>query len=96
MINRLRIGHSNLNSTLYVIGKHRTGLCDLCNESETVEHILISCREYRVERQEMLSQLQKIKQVENSIKSILEFGEDEQGRKCTVHFLRRTGLDRGF
>lgn len=41
---RLRIGHRNLNSTLYIIGKHPTWLCEQCLEPETVDHVLISCR----------------------------------------------------
>jgi len=35
MITRLRIGHSKLNGTLCILGKHPTGLCDECQESVT-------------------------------------------------------------
>lgn len=38
---RLRVGHSQLNKTLKVIGKHPTGKCDYYQETETVEHVLV-------------------------------------------------------
>jgi len=44
IIRRLRIGHSNLNSTLWIIGKHPTGMCEQCQEAETVEHVLTKCK----------------------------------------------------
>ncbi len=31
---RLRMGHTNLNATLH-IGKHHSGLCNVCQEMET-------------------------------------------------------------
>lgn len=40
IITRLRMGHTGLNKTLHLIGKHPTGLCDHCQEEESVEHIL--------------------------------------------------------
>ncbi len=50
IINRLRIGHCKLNKTLHVMGKHPTGLCDECQEEETIKHIFISCKKYIQER----------------------------------------------
>ncbi len=38
VISRLRLGHTGLNSTLHIIRKHPTGLCDWCGVKETVEH----------------------------------------------------------
>ncbi len=46
IINRLRIGHCKLNKSLHVMGKHPTGLCDKCQEEETIKHIFISCKKY--------------------------------------------------
>ncbi len=40
MISRLRMGHTGLNSTLALMGKHENGMCDECDVSETVEHVL--------------------------------------------------------
>ncbi len=36
--------------TLYIIGKHNTGLCNICLTEESVEHFLIICSEYERER----------------------------------------------
>jgi hypothetical protein len=32
------VGHCQLNKSLNVIGKHPTGKCDYCQETETMEH----------------------------------------------------------
>lgn len=45
-----RRGHGHLNSTLNVMGKHPSGLCSVCQQPETVEHILINCRKCARER----------------------------------------------
>ena len=50
MLSRLRIGHSSLNSTLFIIGKHPTG-CDHFQEPKTVEHIFTVCRKLAQDRQ---------------------------------------------
>ncbi len=42
MISRLRMGHTGLNSTLALMGKHENGMCDECDVSETVEHVLLN------------------------------------------------------
>ncbi len=34
IITRLRMGHTGLNKTSHLIGKHPTGLCDHCQEEE--------------------------------------------------------------
>ena len=39
-IARMRIGHTLLNSTLFIIGKHQDGMCDECQQPETVPHVL--------------------------------------------------------
>ena len=43
---RLRVRHSQLNKTLHVIGKYPTGKCEYCQETETVEHVLIQREHY--------------------------------------------------
>ena len=43
-LTRLRIGKCCLNSYLHEINAHPTGLCNTCNEPETVEHYLIYCK----------------------------------------------------
>lgn len=37
---RLRVGHSQLNKSLILKGKHPTGNYDYCQETETVQHVL--------------------------------------------------------
>ena len=43
IIARLRIGHTFLNSTLFLLGKPQNGLCS-CQELETVHHVVMSCK----------------------------------------------------
>ena len=43
---RLRVGHSRLNKTLNVKGKHPTRKCEFCQETERVEHVLLLCGQY--------------------------------------------------
>jgi hypothetical protein len=45
------VGHSWLNKTLHVMGKHPAGRWDYCQEMETVEHVLIQCGQYERERE---------------------------------------------
>ena len=52
-IAKMRIGHTLLNSTLFIIGKHQDGMCDECQQPETVPHVLIH-RRYSRERKELL------------------------------------------
>ena len=44
MISRLRLGKCKLNSYLYKIKCHPTGLCDSCKVPETIEHLLLNCQ----------------------------------------------------
>ena len=42
---RVRIGHTGLNQTLFVLGKSGTDRCE-CGKTETVEHVLMECERY--------------------------------------------------
>ena len=53
LINRLRFHSCRLNHYLHKIGLHDTGLCDTCEQPETVEHFLTNC----VKNVELLRQL---------------------------------------
>ncbi len=53
ILTRLRMGHTKLNSTLHIIGKHSTGLCEICQVKETVDHVLLHCPRYEQERNEL-------------------------------------------
>ncbi len=90
IINILRIGHCKLNKTLHVMEKHLAGLCDDCQEEETIKHIFISCKKYM---QEFKNQLREIGIVEYNVKNTVTCGNNDQGRRCWFSFLRRTGLE---
>ena len=42
-----RTGHNRLNMHLHKIGLHTSGLCDFCEEPETVKHHLFDCLKYQ-------------------------------------------------
>lgn len=88
------MGHSHLNETLRIMGKHPTGMCIQCQEYETVEHVLISCGKSAQERQEMMTRLQSLGRVERNVRSILECAEKQESRKYFLGFVKETGLDK--
>jgi hypothetical protein len=81
----MRIGHTLLNSTLFIIGKHQDGMRDECQQPETVPHVLIH-RRYSRERKELLETLRELGLEEISVKGILNLGSS--GRvKGVVFFI---------
>ncbi|XP_055499259.1 uncharacterized protein LOC129701820 isoform X1 [Leucoraja erinacea] len=92
VLTRLRIGHTHLNSTLKILGKHPTGLREECHQPETVEHALIACRRYETERGLMIIEMRKIGLTDISVKNILECGGKGKGIKLLFDFLRASGL----
>lgn len=60
MFNRLRLGHSTLNGPLKVIGKHPSGMCGSCQEEETVEKVLLVCRQYEQEKGYLKEELRSL------------------------------------
>lgn len=89
VITRLRLGHTELNSTLHKIGKHPTGKCRMCDHPESVKHVLMECKGYERERRELKTALQREK-VSFSIENILQ--RSESIRRCVNKYLRETGL----
>lgn len=75
ILNRLRIGHTGLNKSLHVIGKHDTGHCDSCDVLETVEHVLTKCSKYDRERQLVKRKIEDAMEVFN-LNVILAKGTD--------------------
>ncbi len=47
---RLRLGHTGLKSTLYLMTKSISDKCDGCNVPENVEHVILWCNKYSAER----------------------------------------------
>ncbi len=43
-----------------MIGKHQTGLCEECQEEESVEHVILHCRRYQRERKIMENNLKEV------------------------------------
>jgi hypothetical protein len=60
VLSRLRIGHTRLNSTLFLMKKHVDGNCGYCIRCspETVEHVLIHCQKYYQDRQRLIAQVE--------------------------------------
>ena len=89
---RLRLGHCALNKTLKIIGKHQSGLCEGCQqEEESVEHIVMSCKGYEMQREVMRIHLRDLGTQDFTLKSMLNMGDRAQVR-VLIHFLRDTGV----
>lgn len=84
VISRLRLGHTRLNSTLHLMGKHPTALCECGQGIETVEHVLIHCQKYATEREIFRRTSQQIE-----IKQILS---QTGNYNSLIVFLKETGL----
>lgn len=61
IIYRLRFGHTGLNNTLLIIGKHNRGKCEHCGEEETINRVILQCQKYQVERRKLIQNLRKMK-----------------------------------
>jgi ribonuclease HI len=51
---RLKTGHCRLNSHLHKIGLHDSGLCDFCEELETVKHFILECLEFQQYQEDII------------------------------------------
>ena len=91
ILTRLKLGHSGLNKTLQLMGKHDTGLCEECQEEETVEHAMMNCRMYEREREIMVEELTS-EGVEITFKNIISAAEKNVGRGTVFRYIRETGL----
>lgn len=84
-LNRLRLGYTNLKSTLKLIGKHPSCLCEQCQEEETVMHVIMQCRRYEQERQCMREEARRAK--------VLDILSSPKGLgRILFAFLEHTGL----
>lgn len=89
VITRLRLGHTALNSMLQRIGKHPTGKCRSCEQSESVQHFLMECKEYERKRRELRAALQK-ESVSFTVENMLQ--RSGNIRRHVYKYLRETGL----
>ena len=59
IIHQFRLGKCNLNYYLYLIKRHENGLCPECNENETIDHFLFTCKKYETLRRPILQKLKR-------------------------------------
>lgn len=93
ILSRLRLGHTGLSKTLFVIGKHRNGECSVCKEEESVKHIFMKCKKYEREREKLKRNIEEI-EMEFSIKEMLDKPSTDRIMSRVFEYLRSTGLDK--
>ena len=91
VISRMRLGHTGLNSTLFLMKKHADGTCSDCNTQETIEHVIESCNKYQYERQKLLRCLEA-EHIPLRIRGLLQRQSEETCYSYLFLFLRETGL----
>lgn len=92
-LTRLRLGHCVLYKSLKMVGKHETGLCEECQEEESVEHVILNCRKYVIERGVMKNNLNKLGVQEFNLKAALEMSMRMEVREL-INLLRETAFSR--
>ena len=65
MITRMRLGKCYLNSYLHKISVRPDGLCDHCNEIETIEHFILKCKANKELTNEIVSRCKTLKLIAN-------------------------------
>ncbi len=55
----MRVGHTGLNSTLFLMGKRNNENCDKCGVKENTEHVLLHCILYEEERRVFQDRVQE-------------------------------------
>jgi len=65
MITRMRLGKCYLNSYLHKISVRPDGLCDHCNEIETIEHFILKCKANKELTNEIVSSCKTLKLIAN-------------------------------
>ena len=90
IISRLRIGHTGLNRSLFLIGKHQTGKCD-CGEDETVEHVILNCSKYSIQRNRLIRKLSDMK-MKLDIVDLLQKESGSRGYRVIFEFLKQIRL----
>merc|ERR1712035_289688 len=76
----IRLGHTGLNSTLFIMKQRESDKCETCGPRETVEHVLFGCRKLITERKRLKDGVVKMGR-EWSIKGLLELGEKGVGKE---------------
>lgn len=66
------------------LGKHNTGLCEVCLIEETVEHVMMVCKAYEREQKSLKEELQLLGNQEFAINKILNDGPNA-GKKINAN-----------
>lgn len=90
---RLRIGHTGLNSSLFKIQKHLTGLCEHCGGTEDVEHVLLKCTHYSRQREGLKKAVEKSK-LTLSLENLLVEPRSKYITDAVLAFLRESQLSK--
>ncbi|XP_042577005.1 uncharacterized protein LOC122136668 [Cyprinus carpio] len=94
IITRLRIGHSGLNHSLFIIGKHQSGLCTTCSKAENIEHELLHCALYSKEREELFKKLRNMGIINFTISNLLSCASRQSSTMREIlRYLKITGLE---
>jgi len=87
------LGILDCTSTLKLIGKHETGMCEVCNINETVEHVIIHCHKYNEERMKLKNWFRKEK-IRFEMKELLQMNSGHVEYRAIFVCLSKTGLSR--
>ncbi len=60
VMTRLRVDHTGLNSTLFLMGKRNNENCYNCGVKENAEHVILDCILYEVERRVLQNRVQEV------------------------------------
>lgn len=69
-----------------MIGKHQKGLCEECQEEESVEHVILYCRKYQRERMIMDNKLKELGVYNLTLNTILKMNVRAQVRELLDFF----------
>lgn len=82
VLSRIRIGHTRL-THLSLITEGNIALCNICNSTLTIEHVVTQCRKYTKERNECLGQQIEVEEI---------LGDSEENIQKLLEFLKKTNL----
>ena len=80
VMERLRLGHTGLRATLFIMAKSESNMCEECGVPENVEHVILQCRKYRNERTVLFDRLYVLERP-CSLEGIL--GDSNKRIECT-------------
>jgi ribonuclease HI len=74
VLTRLRLGHAGVRSYLHRFGMADTPMCLHCGVEDTVEHFLLACTQYRLERRVLINSIQALGVLHPSVRILLGGG----------------------